>query len=106
MTLPNDYFCPECVKKATHDLVMKLRGEKMPTLLIVNIALNILAEAHCPGKLLKQIVEWTEQYHTVADSGLTAEETDRLKLLAWKLAQQTEAQPKGQESGYLQGPVL
>lgn len=86
--LPDDYFCPECVEKATYDLVMKLRGMKMPTLLIVNIALNILAEAHCPGKLLKELVEWSERYRTVADSGLTVEETDRLKLLAWKIAQQ------------------
>ena len=82
--LPKDYFCPKCNAKATHDLVEHLKGDGMPSLYIVQIAMNILFEAECPVSLLNQISEWAKTYGQNIN-GITEEERDNLKLVKWNV---------------------
>ena len=81
--LPEHYFCPKCNAKATEDLIAKLKGDGMPTLYIINMALNILSDARCPNELLQKVAGWARKYND-SSSGLTEEEEDKLKLLKWK----------------------
>lgn len=82
--LPDDYFCPKCNAKATHDFVESLKADlNMPTVYIVSMAMNILFEAKCPAKLLKPIAEWSKSYGENLNE-LSEEEQDKLKLLNWK----------------------
>ena len=80
--LPEEYFCPRCNAKATHDLVEHLKID-MPTVFIVSMAMNILFEAECPSGLLKPIAEWARTYGEKL-TGVNEEEKDKLKLVKWE----------------------
>jgi len=81
--LPEDYFCPKCNVKATHDLVEALKADGMPTLYILSMAMNILFDAKCPTKLLKPIAEWAKTYGEHLNE-LSEEEQDKLRLAKWE----------------------
>lgn len=81
--LPDDYFCPKCNVKATHDLIGHLRADGMPNLFVVQMAMNILFDAECPSNLLKPIATWAKDYGEKIN-GLNECEQYKLKLLKWR----------------------
>jgi hypothetical protein len=81
--IPEEYFCPNCNTKMVEDLVAKFKKAKMPSVLIVNMGVEILNAAGCPHSLTRPIFEWVHQYgeNTLE---LNEAEKDKLKLIKWQ----------------------
>ena len=74
--LPEDYFCPVCNAKATHDFVEALHKTGMPNTYVVHMAINMLGEAQVPSELLKGIWEWSKKYG-ISQTELNEEEQEK-----------------------------
>jgi hypothetical protein len=76
-----EMYCPVCNAQMARDLTNRI-SKNLPSLSVVMMAIEMVSESGCPGKLLTPIYEWAEADCGSRD-GLTDEEKEKLKLVKW-----------------------